>query len=190
MNKVTISMKQPEQEPTLAGRLDGRRALVRCLESLPTITGPTLIILDFRGVELATASFLGEAVLHFRDHVRLGRSPGYLVVANLTERVAEELEDLLTRAVDALLACDISVRGEISNPRLIGRLDPKLQETFDIVLKRGESSAIELHSETNELEGIGPTAWNNRLSSLASKSLLMEVPLGRAKKYRPILESA
>jgi hypothetical protein len=56
------------------------------------------------------------------------------------------------------------------------------------VLKKGESSAAELHSETNELPAIGPTAWNNRLSALVAKSLLMEVPLGRAKKYRPILE--
>ena len=87
----------------LAGRLTGKRAFVRSLEELPPLIEPSVVVLNFKGVTLATASFLGEAVLHFRDHLRLGRSPAYLIVANLADRVAEELDDLLNRAGDALL---------------------------------------------------------------------------------------
>jgi hypothetical protein len=38
------------------------------------------------------------------------------------------------------------------------------------------------------VEAVGATAWNNRLTSLAAKSLVVEILQGRTKKYRPVLE--
>jgi hypothetical protein len=37
-------------------------------------------------------------------------------------------------------------------------------------------------------EGIQVTGWNNRLTSLAAKGLLMEIKRGRSKVYRTVLE--
>lgn len=185
MKFVTVKIWQPTDEPYLAGRIDGRRALVRLLEAVPQERDTLLVIVDFLGVELATSSFLSESVLRLRDHLRLGGVATYLAVANLSELVAEEFDDLLRRAGDALVACEMGADDQPVNGRLIGRLDPKLAETLELLAAKGEASAVDLHGVGDR--GIGPTAWNNRLSSLAAKSLVEEIPSGRSKKYRPLL---
>jgi hypothetical protein len=188
MKHMIVPMYRPETGPLLAGRLDGRRAFARALEGLPSASRALLVILDFRGIDFASSSFLSEAVVHFRDHLRLSRNPSYLVAANLADNPLEELDYLLTESDDALIVCALSTDGEISEPKLIGSLDQKLKETFDLVLCKGETSAVELHSESNQADQIGPTAWNNRLNLLSGKSLLFEIPQGRTKKFRPLLE--
>jgi hypothetical protein len=188
MNKVTITVLKPNEEPILAGRLDGKRTFLRVLEEIPSLTAPTLLILDFRGVELATSSFLSEAVLPLRDHLRFRRPPAYVVVANLAEKIAEEFDELLIRSGDALLACDSDANGNITHVRLTGKLEEKLLDTFNLIRERGAVSAVELHADSRESDGIGPTAWNNRLSVLTGKSLVMEIAQGRTKKYQTVLE--
>ncbi len=172
----------------LAGKLDGKRMFLRNLEALPAIEEPTMVIVDFHGIELATSSFLTEAIIRLRDHLRLGRSAAYLIVANLSEKVGEELNDLLARAKDAMIACALSPVGAISDPVLLGALEAKLNDTFRMVKEMGAASATDLHNEAGD-EDIGPTAWNNRLATLASKSLVMEIQEGRTKKYKPLLEA-
>lgn len=185
-----LAMLKPGEEPILAGKLNGKRAFAKLVEALAELDLPAVIALDFGGVDLATSSFLGEAVLRFRDHLRLGSPPSYLVASNLSERVAEELGDLLARSGDALLECEVAGANEVSNVRLLGRLEGKLQETFELVSSKRETSAVELHSSAQQESGIGATAWNNRLNALTAKSLLIEIPAGRAKRYRPVLEGA
>ena len=185
---LVVPVLGPDSEPILAGRLDGKRAFMRAIETLPPTHESVLVVLDFRGIELATSSYLSEAVIRLRDHVRLARS--YLVVANLADKVAEELHDLLSRSNDALVACDLSLEGEPTNRQLLGTLEPALKETFDLVLSKGEANAVTLHNESSNERKIGPTAWNNRLNALSAKSLLVETAHGRTKTYRPLLEAA
>lgn len=188
MRSIVVPALEPGSEPVLAGRLDGKRAFMRAIEALPPAQESVLVILDFRGVELATSSYLAEAVIRLRDHIRLARS--YLVVANLGDKTAEELQDLLDRSNDALVACDLSANGEPTNRQLLGGLEPALRETFDLVLSKGEASAVTLHNDSSSERKIGPTAWNNRLNALSAKSLLLETAHGRTKTYRPLLEAA
>jgi hypothetical protein len=57
--------------------------------------------------------------------------------------------------------------------------------TFEIVYQHGETDAGELMRKNDD--GLKhTTAWNNRLSSLASMGLIMEVSRGRSKRYRPL----
>ncbi len=188
MKKVLIPLLKPHDEPILAGRLSGRRIFLRVLEELPVLTGPTILLLDFRGAELATSSFLGEAVLPLRDHLRFRRPPAYVVVANLNDKIAEEFDELLIRGGDAMLACETGSDGAISNVRLMGKLEEKLLDTFNLIRAKGAASAVELYAESRASDRIGTTAWNNRLSALTSKSLVTEVAQGRTKKYRTVLE--
>lgn len=190
MLPIILPMVIPGAEPVLAGRLDGKRAFARLLEALPALQEPAIVILDFRSASLATSSYLSEAVLALRDHLRLRRVPAYTVVANLNEKVREEFDELLGRAYDAFLACDLSEGGQVSNPQLIGYLEPKLRQIFDLARSKGEVGATDLHAEAGEAPRVGPTAWNNRLNALAEKGLLMEFSAGRAKRYRPVLEAA
>jgi hypothetical protein len=189
MKLTSIQITRPDEEPILAGRLGGKRMFLKALEEMPSLSEPTVVILDFAGVDLATSSFLSELLIPLRDHLRFRRPPGYVVVANANDRVIEEMDELLSRIGDALLACK-SANDKISRIELVGKLDPKLLETLELVRRQGETSAVELHSYSTDSDSIGPTAWNNRLAALARKSLVIEIPQGRLKKYRPILEYA
>jgi hypothetical protein len=181
-------MLRPGAEPVLAGRLAGKRAFLSALEQLPEMAEPTLVLLDFRDVALATSSYLSEAVLTLRDHLRLRRHPGYVVSVNLSDNVREEIEEMLRRSGDALITCATETNGLIRDVQLCGKLDIKLQETLALVSRKGETTAVELHAESRHVDAVGPTAWNNRLTALAAKSLIVEILQGRTKKYRPVLE--
>ena len=187
MKQVVLPMLRPGQDPILAGRVEGENARRRLLSALGPITVPTLVVLEFCAVRLVTASYLDEVTLKFRT--QLERTPGYPVAANLSDIVLDEFEHLLRRAGDAFLVCQRLESGVATTPRVLGVLEPKLKQTYGLVKQKGEAGAIELHAEFGDEEKVGPTAWNNRLNTLADKGLLLEIPLGRAKKYRPILES-
>jgi hypothetical protein len=125
-----------------------------------------------------------------RDHLRLRRQPGYAVAANLSGKVSEEIEEMLRRSGEAFLTCTTDAASQIANVQLCGRLDEKLQETLRLVCRRQETTAAQLYEELRNDDPVGATAWNNRLASLAAKSLIVEILQGRTKKYRPVLEIA
>src|ERR1039457_3566572 len=107
----------------------------------PQPAHPEPIFLDFLNVEVATASYLRESVLAFRDFVRGKRSMLYPVIANANEEIREELLMLATSSNDAIMSCLLSADGKVSDPALIGSLDPKQQLAFDLVNQRGETDA-------------------------------------------------
>jgi hypothetical protein len=175
----------------LAGALNGRRVLAKLLGSTdkepPT---PEPVFLDFARVDVATASFLRETVLAYRDTVRRRRSNFYPVIANANQVVEEELKVLISSDGDVLMLCLLDENDHPHKPRLLGKLDPKQRLTFDLVQGRQETDAAELMREHGQDEGVKQTAWNNRLSALASLGLVVELSEGRAKRYRPLLAGA
>jgi hypothetical protein len=86
------------------------------------------------------------------------------------------------------MTCALDEMGRVSQPALIGDLDPKQKITFDLVRERGETDAGELMREYGEKEGVKQTAWNNRLVSLTALGLIIEITQGRAKRYKPLFE--
>jgi hypothetical protein len=171
----------------LAGARTGRKALRSLLERIERDPkSPETVYLDFGGIDVATASFLRECVLEFRDTVRKRWSNYYPVVANADDAIIEELSILLEPQRDVLIGCNLDDDGMPRDPRLIGTLEPKQQITFKLVKKLGEADAGELMRAANGTENVGQTAWNNRLASLSKLGLLMEYSHGRAKRYRPL----
>lgn len=170
----------------LAGAALGRRILGLLLERInvdPETPEPAY--LDFEHVEIATASFLRESVLEFRDIVRRRWKDYYPVVANANDSVTEELSVLLAQR-EVLMLCTLDGTGRPRSPRLLGDLEPKQRITFDLVTELGETDAGELMRRSGDREGVGQTAWNNRLAALSRLGLLMEMSNGRAKRYRPL----
>ncbi len=55
-----------------------------------------------------------------------------------------------------------------------------------MVREMGTATAPELAARFPN-ETIGPTAWNNRLSGLAAKGLLVEMRQSKIKVFRPLL---
>ena len=147
---------------------------------------PEPLYLDFIGIEVATASFLRECIVDFRNVVRKRWTSYYPVVANANDTVTEELSILLEPHRDVLVLCTLNENGIPAAPRLLGALDPKQRITFDLVKELGEADAGELMRAANKIEEVGRTAWNNRLASLSKLGLLMEMSHGRVKRYRPL----
>ena len=139
-------------------------------------------------MEVATASFLREGVIAFRDHARSTLPALYPVIANASPAGTEELEFFLRHRRDALWTCRLTPSGEPRDPRILGELDEAHQSTFDLVARLKSASAPGLAAQSKER--LAPTAWNNRLSSLAARGLLIERRSGKTKTFAPVLEIA
>jgi hypothetical protein len=110
----------------------------------PSVDVPTATFLDFKGVAVATSSFLREAVIGFRDYARLSLVNVYPVAANLEPADLEELEFFLRSRNDVIWACDLDETERVNGARLLGDLDPAQRMTFDAVRELGAVTAPEL----------------------------------------------
>ena len=183
---MKIAFTDYAQSGVLAGALAGQQVFRQLVEATSSAEppSPTLVALDFAGIDVATASFLRESILSYRDFVRGRRSTWYPVVLNANELIQDELKELLKHRGDVLMAGSTDRAGHIVELTPIGVLDPKQQVTFELVTERGETDARELWEHGDD--DIKQTAWNNRLSSLAALGLVFEIRHGRSKRYKAL----
>ena len=173
----------------LGGVVEGRRDLARLLEAIgDEPNAPEPLFVDYEGIELATASYQRETIGALQALIRGRRSTHYLVIANANAAVRDDLELLARAGGMALLICLLDAGGKVSKPGILGVLDLKAQATFDLVCERGETDAKELMEAKVGQEGVGHTAWNNRLAGLVLQGLIAEYMAGKAKRYRPVLK--
>lgn len=184
---MKLRMQQYAVDGVLAGAILGQAAFMQMLGDCKVAPSfPSVLVVDFEKVELATASFLRESVFALKDHMRARNSNWYPVFANVVPEVEEEFAVLTEARRDAVILCDSEDTEVISNPRLFGALDPKHTRTFEFVAKEGEADAVRLAGTYGAQEELlKPTAWNNRLKSLVERGVIMEISKGRAKTYRP-----
>jgi hypothetical protein len=186
---IDMAHLDSKKQTILAGAPNGRRAMGALLaKTTQEPLGPEPLYLDFASVQVATASFLREGVLRFRDAVRSQHSNFYPVVANANEQIIEELSLLAHASNDVLMTCSLSEQGEPMKTGLIGELDPKQKLTFDLVNSLGEANASELMQNQDSNENAKQNAWNNRLAGLANLGLVFEISQGRAKRYKRLFE--
>lgn len=191
---MVISMAGLGEKKTkvLAGAPNGRTAFAKLLaKAVQEPLAPEPLYLDFAEVDIATASYLRESVLQFRDIIRRQqRSNFYPVVANANAQVMEELALLIQASNGILMTCVLNDRGTPSQPLLIGNLDPKQKLTFELVNRKGETDASELMRDHSADETVKQTAWNNRLAALAGLGLIYELSQGRSKRYKALFGGA
>jgi hypothetical protein len=111
------------------------------------------------------------------------------VVVNACADAREDLHVGFTAAHEVIVIGVADAAGGLSGLDLIGELDPHLRSTFTLVAARVETDAKELKEFADTQPGSLPivqTAWNNRLAKLVELGALVEVPRGRAKRYRLI----
>lgn len=177
------------RQHNLAGAPAGRQALAALLARTPQEPlSPEPLYLDFAGVEIATASYLRESVLRFRDAMRMQGSNLYPLIANANSQVIEELALLIQASGNVLMTCSLDSDGTPQEARLIGDLDPKQKMTFELVNSLGETDASELMRDYGASENIKQTAWNNRLAALSGMGLVFELSQGRTKRYKRLFE--
>ncbi len=189
---MRVDMAEMAKTDVLAGALNGRAALTRVLEraaSEPSVPEP--VFLDFLDIEVATASYLRECIMAFRDVIRGRDSLYYPVVANPNQEVRDELLELARARGDVFMTCALASDGTVSQPALVGDLEAKQLLTFTLVQQHGATDAGELMREHGKDENLRhATAWNNRLSALARLGLVVEMRQGRLKRYRPLFQGA
>jgi hypothetical protein len=184
MNK--INLKKLARTEVLAGSSMGRR-ISNALWEIAKLSRPGLFVMDGLGIDVATSSFMREGIVNFRNLVRREKPDLYPVLSNLTADVEEELASLLNQMGEAIWVFDFN-QGSVRKERLIGRIDPKLKDTLELI-ERGEGyDAATLWKSTNSTESIGVTAWNNRLASLAKQGLVFESRVGKQKYFHPLHE--
>jgi hypothetical protein len=185
--KLRIDFQELGGGNVLAGALHGRKVLNELLSATATEPmAPEPVFLDFRNVDVATASFLRESAVAFREHIRGRRSTFYPVFANANDDIRDELLELARNRGEAFLVCTL-VNDHVEGTTLLGELNPKQKVTFDLVREHNETDAAELMRIYGEREGVTQTtAWNNRLAALAALGLIVEVSQGRNKRYRPL----
>lgn len=177
-----------ERDGILAGASLGQHVLGTLIGSAPRPATPTICYLDFDEVHIATASFMRECVVGFRDYARQQNANLYPVVANASAPVIEDLEIVLRAKGDAIAACQLDVRGVATKAIVVGHLEPKQRQTLDGVRLLGEANAGALFKQFGNGKALAsPTAWNNRLAGLVSRGLLIEARKGRSKSYRCVL---
>lgn len=187
---MKIDMVQIANGPVLSGSVNGKAgfaALVKAIDPEPSI--PTPLFMDFRNVDVATASYLRESVFALKTYMRANASRFYPVVANISDEMTDELLIVANAKNDAIMSCRIGVDDRVIDAHLIGSLDPKQKMTFDLVNRLYEVDANRLMEEFGEAEQTtSTTAWNNRLAGLAARGVIREFANGRSKFYRPIFE--
>src|SRR3546814_12965751 len=97
-------LRQPPRS-TRTDTLFPYKTLFRSIEKTEPVAQPTLAFLDFAEVDIATGSFLREAVMGFRDFCRNAAGMIYPVVANANAIIEEELATYLRGRNDAIWAC-------------------------------------------------------------------------------------
>ncbi|MDR6129089.1 hypothetical protein [Sphingomonas sp. SORGH_AS_0438] len=173
---------------TLAGSAMGRQMLASLISETRPVNEPTIAYLDFAGIDIATGSFLREAVLGFRDFSRKAMGALYPVVANANAAIEEELFDYLADHNDAMWACSLDKAGTSSKPHILGLLDTAHRNTLKLICENHRISAPEL-AKLRPNEGIGVSAWSNRLATLATKGIVMEFRIGKTKLFTPVMEA-
>lgn len=172
---------------TLAGSAMGRQMLAQLIEKTKPTAEPSVAYLDFESVDIATGSFLREAVMGFRDFCRNAAGMIYPVVANANATIEEELATYLRGRNDAIWACSLDPDGLAADPHILGELDMGQMSTIQLVGRHHPISAPEL-AKLRPDDKIGTTAWNNRLATLAAKGMLKEARHGKTKLFSPVME--
>jgi len=151
-----------------AGTFSGRRVLCRFIEQLASLE-PGPVFLDFNKVEHATASFLREAVCATRNYA-LEFTPGVNpIVANASGEVLNDLTAVLDHRKDNAVVCRLSGQ-KVERVQVLGPLDPGIAEALQLVRVRPGVTAGELAKEHQD---VSAPAWNNRLSFLSRRGLIV-----------------
>ena len=183
---MRIAMISYAQTGVLAGSLDGQRAFVDLLQKTEGLVEPSVCYLDFAGIDVATTSFLRDSVIAYRNHTCATRRSVHPVCANLGQRVREEFQLFLFERGDAFVSCVLDGKNRVRDAQVLGKVDGKLGIALAAVIELGEVDATGLRAHSTE--NVARTAWNNRLSALVAKGILIETGSGRNKFYRPVLE--
>jgi hypothetical protein len=186
MNPLTYwSLREfTEDFPSLTGVSRARLLLAKLISRTATESPKGTLILDFAGVGDASASFLRESILAFRDYARVYQPELFPVLANITDAVREELDTLLKDRGQAMPGCRLDTSGIPVEAEILGELEPGLNQTLETIRQRGQVTLMDLRETSAETKA---TTWSNRIASLIRQGFIVPSPEPNKRVYRFVL---
>ena len=183
MNSMTIlPLRELTAEfASLTGVARARQLLAKLISWTADESPKGTLILDFTGITYASASFLREAILAFRDYVRSYQPDVFPVLANIADTVREEFDTLLKDRREAMPACRLDDAGQPVEATIIGMLEPSLSHTLEMIRERGQLALGDLPTDTKA------TTWSNRIASLIRQGFIVPIPELNKRVYRFVL---
>ena len=180
-------MRLTSEFPSLTGVSRARRLLTKLIAWTAEESPQGTLILDFCDVGAASASFLRESILAFRDYARAYQPDLFPVLANLDGPVREEFDILLKDRGEAILGCCLDAFGVPIAPQVLGVLNPGLRHTLDLIRTRGQLTLTDLRESSQHTQ---PTTWSNRIASLIKQGFVVPVQEPNKRVYRFVLPEA
>lgn len=169
----------------LHGRILGRKHFGQVCNLFAGVPVGSLVYLDFDDVQLVTGSWLNAMIVPLWRSVAETSTNLFPVLCNADARWLDELR----LVAEWNHQCYLVGNGRRKPPRralLVGRLDPGQSMCLRAVTEAEEVTGAALERERPE-EGIGATAWNNRLRDLFQKRLIQREKRGREQVYFPVV---
>lgn len=141
------------------------------------------ILLDFRGIDLMTASAFREAI--FPLLAWANKDGRHCVLVNVGEVAKEEALIAAERSGLVLVFASLD-NEEVRDVVALGALEEKHAIAFRIVLEVEEADAKAVKERSGE--ATVTTVWNNRLVALHKMGLLRERKVGKTKFYSAIVK--
>lgn len=201
MNIIAYRLNQSPKPIHVAGATLGQKH-IELLRKRIQNGADEIVIVDFSGIESATASYLKATIVWLIQSARLALTNGvnhgaphgphdpiplsiYPVVAGLGADVREELDAVLPGY--RLTCLETLKRSErrIQTAVIHGPLDHALQDTLRALTECGSGTASSLHKRFPDRK-ISITGWNNRLADLHMLRLAMRRKEGRQWLYEPV----
>lgn len=184
-----LSVREITGLEMLAGKSGAVRDFPKFLAAVEASPEGSTVLLDWSGVEVATASYFSGTYLRLLRMTMTGDLDRYLVLAGYNETCADELKLALELAGLVALKADCRKSGTIENVQPFGKLETAYLETFAAVQGTKGTSASELHRQNARRHSrIGKTAWINRLTYLHRLRLVRRQKTGRQFIFRPVEE--
>ena len=170
--------------PALTGVSRARQLLSKLIAWTATGSPKGTLILDFADVGNASASFLRESILAFRDYARAYQPELFPVLANVTDDVREEFDTLLKARGEAMPGCRLDASGSPVEAEVLGELEPGLSQTLERIRQRGQVTLMDLRGTSAETKA---TTWSNRIASLIRQGFIVPSPEPNKRVYRFVL---
>ena len=183
-----LKPSSPRLNGATVGEAHARQVLAAVAEHPPEET--ETVVLDFAGIEGASASYLKRLIsLFFATPDECAGFPHDVapILTNVTSSdLKEEIEDFLAGKGRVLIVADRH-HDQLKLRQLLGRLDGAAAETFRELRDLKKTTAAELYERHRE-ETTNQTAWNNRLVQLVELHIARRVRAGRFWIYEPTVK--
>ncbi len=180
-----IAVRAVTGREILAGKSDGMRDFPKMLDAVEQTPPGDTVVLDWGGIEIATASYFGATLVALLRMAMAGELDRYFIVTNLNRTCLDELKLVLEYQGLVVLLGDWK-GGHIRKVQVLGTLESPYAATLEAVQKLLCASATELHQGQQGGAVIGKTGWINRLSNLHRLRLIRKERVGREYKFHAL----